>query len=153
MEEIIDKEDIIEMAAEEYVFSKRYAVAGCTGEYIDCFKAGVNYRDGKKVVRDGKVAVLYSPNYGCGWSTDNDKEYRDILLFHPKLVAMVEQGLRSKITEEWMMDEFGLKDICTLGAYRLEIEWVSVGDAFYIKNRDGYESLKFIYYDEQIYVA
>ena len=35
----------------------------------------------EKLERDGKVAILYSPGYGAGWSTwndDNDGEY-----FHP----------------------------------------------------------------------
>jgi len=29
-----------------------------------------------KYIRDGKVAVLYSPGFGAGWSTWNDDEYR-----------------------------------------------------------------------------
>ena len=40
-----------------------------------------------KLIRDGKVAVLYSPNYGAGWFTWNDK-YLEIL-FDPEIVNLV----------------------------------------------------------------
>ena len=29
-----------------------------------------------KCIRDGKVAILYSPGYGAGWSTWNDLEVK-----------------------------------------------------------------------------
>lgn len=44
----------------------------------------------KKVIRNGKVAVLVSEGFGAGWYSWN-REYKE-LLFHPKLVEMVEQG-------------------------------------------------------------
>ena len=44
----------------------------------------------EKVIKEGKVAVLVSPNYGAGWYSWNSG-YKE-LLFHPKLVEMVEQG-------------------------------------------------------------
>ena len=46
-----------------------------------------------KVIRDGKVAVLYSPGFGAGWSTWADTDQRDIALFHPKLVEAAESGV------------------------------------------------------------
>ena len=48
-----------------------------------------------KVIRGGKVAVLYSPGYGAGWSTWGS-EHKEILLFHPRLVEAVEKGEHSK---------------------------------------------------------
>lgn len=42
----------------------------------------------QKVIRDSKVAVLYSPGFGAGWYSWNTKHPQ--LLFHPKLVEMVE---------------------------------------------------------------
>jgi hypothetical protein len=40
-----------------------------------------------KVIRDGKVAVLYSPGYGAGWYSWHDNEE---LLYDPVIVDMVE---------------------------------------------------------------
>lgn len=55
----------------------------------------------EKVIRDGKVAVLYSPGYGAGWSTwcYNDDLVKT-LLFHPLIVEKVESGLEREITTE-----------------------------------------------------
>ena len=43
----------------------------------------------EKVIRDGQVAVLYSPGYGAGWFTWHGVEE---LLFDPKVVDMLESG-------------------------------------------------------------
>jgi hypothetical protein len=40
-----------------------------------------------KVVRDGKVAVIYSPHYGAGWYSWHGIPE---LLFDPAVVAMIE---------------------------------------------------------------
>jgi len=52
----------------------------------------------KKVIRDGKVAVLISHGFGAGWYSWNT-EYQQ-LLFHPKLVEMVEQNRNDEIDDE-----------------------------------------------------
>lgn len=46
-----------------------------------------------KVIRDGKVAVIYSPGYGSGWSTWSgaSKEIIERMIFDPELVALVEK--------------------------------------------------------------
>ena len=97
-----------------------------------------------KVIRDGKVAVLVSHGYGAGWSTWMDGEYRDIVLFHPKLVQMVEEGRERDITTEWMEQELGLDVSYTGGTDGLEIQWVPVGTKFVIDEYDGHESLRTI---------
>jgi len=61
----------------------------------------------QKVIRDGKVAVLISPGFGGGWHTWN---HVDELLFHPVLVNMVENGLRSDIDEAFIADLLGIVD-------------------------------------------
>jgi hypothetical protein len=43
-----------------------------------------------KVIRDGQVAVLYSPGFGAGWYSWN-REMPE-LLFEPNLVAMIEDS-------------------------------------------------------------
>ena len=97
-----------------------------------------------KVIRDGKVAVLVSRGYGAGWSTWVADEYRDIYLFHPTLIQMVEEGREREITEKWMEKELGLEDVYTGDTDGLEIEWVPVGTKFVIDEYDGAESLRTI---------
>jgi hypothetical protein len=98
----------------------------------------------EKVIRDGKVAVLVSCGFGAGWSTWGGEQYRETLLFHPKLIEMVEEGREREITEEWMEKEFGLEDVYVGGTNGLYIEWVPVGTKFVIHEYDGAESLKTI---------
>lgn len=94
-----------------------------------------------KVVRNGLVAVLYSPGYGAGWYTwNNDREFDSIeLIFDPGLVSLVEQGDQEKIlayaTLKWP-DAYlgGLDDI--------QIRWIPKDSAFRIEEYDGSESVE-----------
>ena len=92
----------------------------------------------EKVVKDGKVAVLISPGYGAGWYTWNT-DYPE-LLFHPKIVELVEQQRNNEITEEWVEENLKIS-IYTGGACDLEIVWLPVGTNFRINEYDGHESL------------
>lgn len=94
----------------------------------------------EKVIRDGKVAILVSSGYGAGWYTWNS-DHKE-LLFHPKLIAMVEAGKQKEVDEEWIFKELGIKDVYTGGASDgLHIEWLPQGTAFIIEEYDGAESL------------
>ena len=96
----------------------------------------------EKVIRDGMVAVLLSPDYGAGWSTWSGDEVKNIMLFHPKLVEMVESGKRLDITSEWIEENIGITDhICVLGVEQLEVRWVKEGTSFRIDEYDGHESI------------
>jgi len=90
-----------------------------------------------KVVRDGQVAVLYSPGYGAGWFSWNT-EYPEII-FDPGLVDLVEQGDKEKI-----LAYVNLKwpDAYTGGLEDLQIEWLPVGTEFVIDENDGAEYIK-----------
>lgn len=88
-----------------------------------------------KVIRDGKVAVLYSPGYGAGWSTWNTALPE--LVFDTDVVAWVESGkvgplpdLKTKYDDEYISDG---------GAQDLEIRWIPVGTKFIIDEYDGAE--------------
>lgn len=94
----------------------------------------------EKVIRDGKVAVLISHGFGAGWYSWNTEHQQ--LLFHPKLVEMVEQNRANEITKEWLEQELGLKDIYCGGAINLKIHWLPVGTAFEVDEYDGAESLR-----------
>ena len=91
-----------------------------------------------KVIRNGKVAVLYSPRYGAGWSTWNSGCPE--LVFDPGLVDLVEEGNEEKIlayvTLKW-------PGITTLGIDELKIEWVPEGTEFVIDEYDGAETITF----------
>ena len=92
----------------------------------------------KKVVRNGKVAVLYSPSYGGGWSTWG---IPDEFVFHPKLVELVEAKQQKLITRE-LMTSLGLDERTAIyGAEDLTIEWVDEGEKFTIDEYDGSESV------------
>ena len=97
----------------------------------------------EKVIRDGKVAVLYSRDYGAGWYTWNG--YKE-LIFHPELVKMVEEGRVNEITSELCERLLGLEEdsVCVLGADDLVIAWLSEGTIFTIEEYDGAESIKTI---------
>ena len=95
----------------------------------------------EKVIRNGKVAVLYSPGFGAGWySWNSNKE----LLFHPKLVEMVENNRQSEITTQWIQKNLGINNVYCGGADDLQIEWLDEGTVFEIDEYDGSESIEIL---------
>lgn len=104
-----------------------------------------------KVIRAGKVAVLYSPGFGAGWYTWNtmrgDNENRSIeLIFDPTIVELVEKRNRENqyvITKaiEDRAEEI-LPEGYFGGACDLTIEWLPVGTKFLITEYDGSESIQ-----------
>ena len=95
-----------------------------------------------KYIRDGKVAVLYSPGFGAGWSSWNDDRDvpKEFLLHDEKLVEMVENDQRNKIPK--YVKSIYPNFYCG-GAKDLAIEWVNQGTQFRIEEYDGYESIIF----------
>ena len=94
----------------------------------------------EKVIRDGKVAVLVSHGFGAGWYSWHSKK---ALLFHPKIVELVEQNRHSEITEKLCQELLGTDEyICVLGVFGLSIYWLPIGTAFEIDEYDGAESLR-----------
>ena len=94
----------------------------------------------KKEVRDGKVAVLVSHSFGAGWYTQHGIEE---LIFHPKIVELVEQDNRHEITEELCKKLLDTnKYVCAFGVSGLKIFWINIGDKFIIEEYDGCEDIK-----------
>jgi len=91
----------------------------------------------ERVIRDGRVAVLYSPGYGAGWYTGHGVE---ALIFDPSIVAWLEAGEQEKIlsyvTLRYPGKYFG-------GLDTLDIEWIPVGIEFVIDEYDGSETIRF----------
>ena len=92
-----------------------------------------------KTIRNGKVAVLVSPDFGAGWSTWNENHPE--LLFDPEVVALVEADRKDDI-EEVMNARYGKNAIYCGGTRGLEIEWLPLGTEFRIDEYDGSESIE-----------
>lgn len=93
-----------------------------------------------KVIRDGKVAVLYSPKYQGGWYTGNTSIKE--CLFDPDIVALVERGashsdIVDAAKEKWPDGDWG-------AAGSLKIKWVEVGKQFYVCEYDTSEDVMFM---------
>lgn len=96
----------------------------------------------KKMIKDGKVAVLISPGYGAGWYTWNmhKDEGGEQLLYCPELVTAVLAGAKPHELEKLAEDLFpeayegGLRDI--------QVQWVPVGAKFQVTEYDGFETLE-----------
>ena len=70
----------------------------------------------KKVIKNGKVAVLVSHGFGCGWYSANTDHQE--LLFHPKLVKMVKQNRTNEINENWVKENLGIENVyCSSSGY------------------------------------
>ena len=100
----------------------------------------------EKVVRDGMVAVLISRSYGAGWSTWVKESNRELVLFHPKLVELVESKRHHEMDcdsfAKWMETELGFVDNFDdyLGGWDgLEILWIPQGTKFKVEEYDGAE--------------
>jgi hypothetical protein len=92
-----------------------------------------------KVIKNDKVAVLYSPGFGTGWYTWHGLEQ---LVFEPKIVEMVEAERQEEIDKKWIRENLGLLEHSYYGGAKdLEIRWVPVGKRFMIKEYDGAESV------------
>jgi hypothetical protein len=90
-----------------------------------------------KVIRDGKVAVVFSPGHGAGWWTRN-KDLPEII-FDPNIVHYVELEDQDSL-RAYM--ELKYPDVY-LSAYSLDlaIMWLPEGTEFKIDEYDGAETI------------
>lgn len=90
-----------------------------------------------KLVRDGMVAVLYSPDYGSGWYTWNRNHPE--LLFDPAIVQLVEEDkfdeLKTYVTLKY-------PNIYEGGMWELKVAWIPEGAMFRVNEYDGDESIE-----------
>ncbi len=96
----------------------------------------ISIPDCPRVVRFGKVAVIYSPGFGAGWYSWHHIEE---LLFDPNLVDMIERGAEEKDIADYCEQHYekgywgGIDD--------LVIEWIPEGSIFRINEYDGNETV------------
>ena len=105
----------------------------------------------EKYIKDGKVAILISPSYGSGWSTENlcselayDKRVVEVWLAHKDdaeyLSRLDEYG--ENFTKMYARDHFrklGYDHVYFGGFADVVIEWLPVGTKFIIQEYDGAE--------------
>lgn len=105
----------------------------------------------RKEIRNGLVAVLYSPGYGAGWSTWNH-EIGDQLIFDPSIVYMVEEMHKEPDDKDKVESWFqNIMAYCKVnypegyfgGADDLAIEWIPEGTMFKINEYDGNETIEY----------
>lgn len=98
-----------------------------------------------KVLRDGYVAVLYSPGFGAGWYTW-DHEYGEVLLYDPWIVdILINEEYFHEDKVERILAYCALKypNLYTGGVKDLQVEWIPVGTAFRVNDYDGNESIEY----------
>lgn len=94
-----------------------------------------------KLERNGKIAVLYSPGFGAGWSTWIGGEDTEKVLFDPDIAAAVldkDYFLAERIANERYPEAF------LGGLDGLTVAWVPQGAQFEVNEYDGSESLHII---------
>lgn len=92
----------------------------------------------KKLIRNGKVAVIHSPGFGAGWSTWDSNGYGKALIFDHEL-ALAVLGESKETPEEVVERKF--PEAYTGGLKNISVAWLSVGTNFFIKEYDGAESI------------
>jgi hypothetical protein len=104
----------------------------------------------KKVVRDGKVAVIISCGYGSGWTTCNSG-YGLQILFDPEIVSLIEADNPADRTHHAYISDKTVQKIAEycekrydsyLGGFEgLEIRWIPEGKKFKVTEYDGFEEV------------
>ena len=94
----------------------------------------------EKYIKDGKVAVLYSPGYGAGWySWNTTHKNAEELLFNKDIVQAVLDNNRELAKEiaQVINPDFYIGS----SVYKLKIAWMEPGTQFTIDEYDGSESI------------
>ena len=92
----------------------------------------------EKIIRDGQVAVLYSPGFGAGWYTWNYNFPQ--CLFDPEIVRMVEKETDAYEIAQFAESKYG-EEFYSGGADHLIIVYLAEGTEFIINEYDGSESI------------
>lgn len=103
----------------------------------------------KEIIRDGRVAILFSPGFGAGWYTwHNIPE----LLRDPEVVHLVECRSNVNLDQQAYYND-KIIEYCNKtygeehyygGVSELAIEWIELGDKFRINEYDGAETIEYL---------
>lgn len=92
-----------------------------------------------KVIRNGRVGVLYSPGFGAGWYTWNLNHPQCV--FDPDIIDLVENKADYSKIEELAESKYG-EDFYAGGAHKLRVAWLEEGTQFRIHEYDGSERIE-----------
>jgi hypothetical protein len=93
----------------------------------------------ERYVKDGKVAVLYSPEYGAGWST-----WGNLPVFDANIVRILLDESLSRSEQNQKIEKYcesAYPDEYLGGVENLRIKWLPIGTHFIFLEDDGYESI------------
>ena len=93
----------------------------------------------ERLVRDGRVAVLYSPGFGAGWSTwcHEDENMRLAMTFDPQIADIVDQGRADWQERAEAIALIKYPDAFLGGLKDLRVRWLPVGTQFRVTDYDG----------------
>jgi hypothetical protein len=94
----------------------------------------------EKLIRDGQVAVLYSPGYGAGWSTWNPERFEE-MLFDPQIADIRDRGDADWEKKAQAIALVKYPDAYLGGLEELQVRWLPVGTQFRVNEYDGNEEL------------
>jgi len=113
----------------------------------------IDFQAPPKYIKDGKVAVIYSPLFGAGWYSWYKDEIGIAGLFDPDIVncllSMEEGRERNNALIRLTRLKWPKSSFC--GVSDLEVAWVLQGQKFRIREYDGSE--KVILLDDDDYIA
>lgn len=102
----------------------------------------------EKLIRYDRVAVIYSPGYGAGWSTWNDDD-KEKMLFDPVLAQMILDGADKDTLCSVAAERY--PKAYSNGLRKAVVEWLDIGKRFSIMEYDGSESIKTV--EDLVFIA
>ena len=97
----------------------------------------------ERLIRDGQVAVLYSPGFGAGWSTwQHETDVKMVMLFDPQIADIVDQS-----RQDWQEQAEAIALIKYPNAYLgglkdLRVKWLPLNTQFRVTEYDGNEDIE-----------
>jgi hypothetical protein len=96
-----------------------------------------------RLIRDGQIAVLYSPGFGAGWSTwQHDHDVKMAMLFDPQIADIVDQGGANWQEKAEAIAQIKYPESYLGGLQDLQVRWLPVGTQFRISEYDGSEDIE-----------
>ena len=98
----------------------------------------------ERLIRDDRVAVLYSPGYGAGWSTwcHEDDSVRLAMTFDPQIADIVDQGRADWQERAEAIAQIKYPDAYLGGLKDLRVKWLPTGTQFRVTEYDGNEDIE-----------
>lgn len=100
-----------------------------------------------KLIIEGKVAVLYTCDFGAGWSTWNP-DFPECV-FDPEIAKMVCSAKSADEIKKFAEEKYGV-NFHEGGVDTLTVKWLPEGTKFYIAEYDGRET---VVTEEKLYLT